>query len=173
MDRRKLENELCGRLTAKGLKSPRYAVVIPVVYDEKEPSLLIEVRAEGIFQAGDPCFPGGKIEPGETPSEAASREMKEELGIFVEPSDLLGQLPTVQTRLGSRSNIYVCVITREEADRAVANPAEVARLLRVPISFFLKDRNAANYSVDGHVIWGMTAGAIRYLCAVWKQMETK
>lgn len=168
MDRIQLETTLRGVLTAKGLENPRYAVVVPIVYDEKDPYLLIEVRAEGIFQAGDPCFPGGKIEPGESPDEAAAREMEEELGIRVDAKDFLGQLPTVHTPLGSRANVYVCMITPEEAAGAVTNPAEVAVLLRVPISFFLQDPNAYSYPVDGHNIWGMTAGAIRHLCAVWK-----
>lgn len=171
MNKQQLEKVLRSKFTAKGLDHPRYAIVIPIVFEEKDPFLLIEVRAENISQAGDPCFPGGKIEPGELPDEAASREMKEELGIFVDPADFLGQLPTVRTRLGSNSNVYVCMITPDESARVVINNAEVAVLLRVPISFFLGDPNAYSYLVEGHTIWGMTAGAIRHLCAVWRQME--
>lgn len=38
------------------------------------------VRAPGMF-----CFPGGTIEPGESPLEALHREMQEELGVQIEP----------------------------------------------------------------------------------------
>ena len=62
-------------LTTHGLSQPSYAVVLPLIRETGE--ILIEVRAAGISQAGDPCFPGGRIEPGETPAEAAAREAKE------------------------------------------------------------------------------------------------
>ena len=171
MERQKLEKILKENLTAAGLKTPRHAIVIPIVYDAEDPYLLIEVRSEGIFQAGDPCFPGGRIEPGETPDEAAAREMEEEIGIHVPAQRFLGQLPTVQTRLGSQANVYVCMVSEDEAAQTVINPSEVAVLLRVPMSVFLQDPQAYNYIVEGHNIWGMTAGAIRHLCAVWKTTD--
>jgi 8-oxo-dGTP diphosphatase len=43
--------------------------------------VLIAQRPEGKEMAGLWEFPGGKIEPGETPEEAIIRELEEELGI--------------------------------------------------------------------------------------------
>lgn len=164
-----LEQALRTVLTAQGLEHPSYAVVLPLVFGVDDISLLVEVRAAGISQAGDPCFPGGRIEPGETPQQAAVRELEEELGIQITPKRLLGQLPTVQTYLGSRTDIFVCLLSAAEAEGARLNQAEVAKLLQVPLARFLSSPADTSFTVDGHTIWGMTAGAIRHLCAAWNR----
>jgi len=156
-------------LTAKGLERPDFAVVAPLVCGRDGVSLLIEVRAAGISQAGDPCFPGGRIEPGETPAQAAARELEEELGIRTDPARYLGQLPTVHTVLGLRTDVFVCALSAREAADTRINPAEVSELLRVPMAYFLKDPEAAAWPVGGHSVWGMTAGAIRRLCRAWSR----
>ena len=50
--------------------------------------VLIAQRPEGKSMAGLWEFPGGKVEPGETPEEALIRELREELGISVKPACL-------------------------------------------------------------------------------------
>ena len=163
------EAALRGVLTSKGVGHPSYAVVLPLIRETGE--MLIEVRAAGISQAGDPCFPGGRIEAGESAAEAAAREMKEELGIRADPACFLGQLPTVQTYLGSRSAIFVCLISHKDAANLRVNISEVSEVLRVPMEFFLERPDAGSYHIDGHVVWGMTAGAIRHFCSAWQRAE--
>ncbi|KLU59854.1 CTP pyrophosphohydrolase [Peptococcaceae bacterium CEB3] len=46
--------------------------------------ILIAQRAPGQNQAGKWEFPGGKMEPGETPEECLQREIKEELDVDIE-----------------------------------------------------------------------------------------
>ena len=164
-----MEKALRRELTAKGLEMPTYAVVVPVVGSGDDAALLIEVRAAGISQAGDPCFPGGRIEPGETPAQAASRELEEELGIRVPAERFLGQLPTVHTPLGSRTDVFVCLVPPEEEAKLRLSPGEVSTVLRAPVSYFLSDPHAGSYPFGGHDIWGMTAGAVRHFCAAWKR----
>ncbi|MBM7130103.1 Nudix family hydrolase [Dyella mobilis] len=49
--------------------------------------VLLAQRPEGKHLAGSWEFPGGKLEPGEHPSQALARELREELGIQVDPAD--------------------------------------------------------------------------------------
>ena len=53
--------------------------------------VLVSQRPPGKAYEGQWEFPGGKVEPGETPEEALVRELAEELGVSVNP-DLLQPL---------------------------------------------------------------------------------
>ena len=56
-----------------------YAVLCPLVERPDGLHLLFEVRSAGVSQSGETCFPGGQMEPGETPADCALRETEEEL----------------------------------------------------------------------------------------------
>ncbi|MCX7898294.1 MAG: Nudix family hydrolase [Rhodocyclaceae bacterium] len=58
-------------------------VACAILYDETG-RFLLGKRASGTSYAGYWEFPGGKVEPGETPRQALERELAEELGIEVE-----------------------------------------------------------------------------------------
>jgi 8-oxo-dGTP diphosphatase len=51
--------------------------------------VLMQRRVQGADHAGLWEFPGGKLEPGESPEAAAVRELEEELGIVLLPEDLM------------------------------------------------------------------------------------
>ena len=68
-----------------------YPTLFPVVaalLTDSVGRVLVQQRPPGTAMAGLWEFPGGKIEPGETPEEALARELGEELGIGVLPADL-------------------------------------------------------------------------------------
>ncbi|WP_079639348.1 (deoxy)nucleoside triphosphate pyrophosphohydrolase [Sphingopyxis flava] len=70
-------------------KSPQNClIVVAVALVDKDGRLLVQQRPEGKPMAGLWEFPGGKIEPGETPEAALVRELREELAIDVEAACL-------------------------------------------------------------------------------------
>jgi mutator protein MutT len=69
---------------------PRTAIAVAVV--RQDGHVLIGQRPTGAPLAGLWEFPGGKVEPGETPQQAAARECLEESGIAVE---IHGSFPKV------------------------------------------------------------------------------
>ena len=59
-----------------------YAVLCPLVERPDGLHLLFEVRSAALHrQPGEVCFPGGRMEAGETPEQCALRETEEELAI--------------------------------------------------------------------------------------------
>jgi len=64
---------------------PRLVVAAAIVDDLDAPrQLLAARRARPLHLAGRWEFPGGKVDPGETPQDALHRELDEELGVAVE-----------------------------------------------------------------------------------------
>jgi 8-oxo-dGTP diphosphatase len=56
---------------------------------EEKGRIFIAKRREGKHLAGKWEFPGGKIEPGETPEQSLARELMEELDLYVSVGELL------------------------------------------------------------------------------------
>lgn len=63
-------------------KLPHYEIAVAVVWHKGQ--ILIARRPQEGLLGGLWEFPGGKIEPGETPEEAARREVREEMGIEID-----------------------------------------------------------------------------------------
>jgi 8-oxo-dGTP diphosphatase len=61
----------------------RRIAVVAAVLQQPDGRFLLAQRPQGKVYAGYWEFPGGKVEPGETPLQALARELHEELGIEV------------------------------------------------------------------------------------------
>lgn len=77
------------------------------------------------------ALPGGRIDEGETPLEAAMREIHEEVGLELDSSSLLGRLDDYPTRSGYVISPFV--FWADEGVEPVANPDEVASIHRISI----------------------------------------
>ncbi len=112
------------------------AVCIPFLKDEnKEWRILFEVRSAKLpEQPGDICLPGGMLESGETPAQAAMRELKEELLLADGQAELLG---TGDVLYQPAIIIHTFPVLLRERP-ASFNEEEVAELFTVPLSFFLE-----------------------------------
>ena len=79
--------------------------------------------------AGQFALPGGRIDPGETPAQAALREADEEIGLKLDEGMVLGRLDDYSTRSG-----YVMtpiVVWADDISRMEANPNEVMLIHRI------------------------------------------
>ncbi|MEM5947064.1 CoA pyrophosphatase [Spirochaetia bacterium 38H-sp] len=122
-----------------------YAVMIPLVESDEGMHICFEVRAEGIPQGGEICFPGGAIEPGEDECSAALRETKEELGVNIADTDYKGALLSVSGRL-----IHVFTGRAVNWDGRVHEPGEVANSFSIAIEWF-KKTPVEKYAVE-HIV---------------------
>lgn len=69
-------------MTTAGTGAPtRLVLVVAVTLVDPDGRVLLAQRPEGKAMAGLWEFPGGKVEPGESPEAALMRELHEELGI--------------------------------------------------------------------------------------------
>lgn len=112
------------------------AVCIPLLKNTDGAfDVLFEVRAATIaHQPGDVCLPGGMVEEGETPQEAALRELQEELLLKEEQICYLGDMDKLYTG----SSLIMYSFAAEVTDyQNTFSPVEVDEVFRVPLEFFL------------------------------------
>ena len=86
--------------------------------------------------AGQWALPGGRIDEGESPEAAALRELHEEVGLHIAPSEVLGTLDDYVTRSGFV--ITPVVVWAGTAATLVPHPAEVASVHRIPVGEFMR-----------------------------------
>lgn len=86
-------------------------VVAAVIRSEDK--IFATARGYGEFK-GQWEFPGGKIEPGETPQEALVREIQEELDVKIEVGDLIDTIEYDSPSFHLSMDCFWCIVTDDE-----------------------------------------------------------
>lgn len=115
-----------------------YSVLVPLVQKDGELYLLYEKRAEHMKrQPGEVCFPGGKVEPGESFEECAVRETVEELGIHRKYIKVIQQMDVLVTHNNFIMFPFLGIIKAEALEKMHCNPDEVQETFLVPVEHLL------------------------------------
>jgi 8-oxo-dGTP pyrophosphatase MutT (NUDIX family) len=154
-------------------EEPSPAAVLVALTDRPEPGLILTTRRDDLrTHAGQVAFPGGRIDPGETPVQAALREANEELGLDPDQVTIFGEADTYRTVTGYSVTPVVGLVPPDL--ELTPNPAEVAGWFEAPLDFVLDPANQQRmsaefrgrtrhyYQIDweGRRIWGATAAML-------------
>jgi 8-oxo-dGTP pyrophosphatase MutT (NUDIX family) len=155
------------------------AVLVPIVTYPERPAVLLTLRAGHLnAHSGQVAFPGGRIEPGETPEAAALREAAEEVGLDPGIPEIVARLPEHITGTGFRVTPVVGLVAPPLA--IAPDPAEVELAFEYPLDIVLDPqaprRERAEFRGRArefwvwphprHTIWGATAAMLVNLARV-------
>ena len=129
----------------------RSAVIVPLLIRDGTVEIVFELRSRHLRRSpGEVGFPGGRIEAGENPWQAALRELEEELGVPGDQVEYLGQLPEQQRR---RNELVVPFVAGIGSD-AVLQPdgIEVEEVFTLPLDHLLGNEMRQARIVEWHTL---------------------
>lgn len=123
-------------VTDEGFGADLPGLPSPTTWSERA-ALVLTRRADSLrAHAGQWALPGGRIDAGESPEQAALRELDEEVALRLGPDAVLGRLDDFETRSGY---VITPVVVWAGAARAMQpNPDEVESIHRIPIDEFMR-----------------------------------
>ena len=152
------------------------AVLVALVERPAGLSVILTRRSDNLrSHTGQVAFPGGRCDPGETPSQAALREAHEEIGLDPALVSLAGLSTPYRTGTGFHVTPVVGFVSPDLA--LTANPDEVADIFETPFGFLMDPANHEEHVAElegqerryyamtweNQYIWGATAGMLRAL----------
>ncbi|MEC7785834.1 MAG: CoA pyrophosphatase [Nitrospinota bacterium] len=148
---------------------PKKAAVLVMLYPKHNKTHILMIK-RGVHlksHGGEIGFPGGGYEEEQDKNllTTALRETREEIGVHVETSKVIAQLPIVNTRLGFEITPFVSVLS--ESQEFKRQEDEVDEILEIPLPLLLatkqknvgshQEKNMVLYWFKHHRIWGASA----------------
>ena len=155
-----------------GPENIRAAVLCALYEEDGHLCVLLTRRAASLrSHTSEVSFPGGRLEEGETPEQAALREAFEEVGLEPDQVEILGNLSPFSTRK-FRMAFLPFVGWLRQPPSLQPNPDEVEQVLQVPLARLWKkgvhhqeiwDLPEVSgltihfFELDQDIVWGATA----------------
>lgn len=129
---------------SSALKRAAVVLALTASHEGDDTAFLLTKRASSLrAHRGQWALPGGRCDAGETPVEAALRELDEELALNLPADAVLGLLDDYPTRSGYL--ITPVVVWAASSDAIVPNPDEVASVHRIALDTIEHD-NAFDFT---------------------------
>ena len=159
------------------------AVLVPVVVGPVPGILLTKRNAHLNKHAGQVSFPGGRIDAGETPEQAALREADEEVGLAARDIEVLGRMADYVTGTGYRITPVLGLLPPGLELRP--SPHEVEAVFEMPLTTLLDPtaprrrkreqqgnlREFWEWPHPQHYIWGATAAILVHLAEMLRNSD--
>ncbi len=155
------------------LHAQRAAVLVILFNKNSKAHVLMTKRALHLkIHAGEISFPGGVVELEDKHlMHTALRETMEEIGLEVNPSQVIGCLPMVQTLTGFEVTPFVAIL--QSLPKLNVSEDEVHEILEMPLTALLStqqrdigykpSQEMVVYWYGCHRIWGASAKILRQI----------